>query len=196
MEFVQQIFSALFGFLMVGGLVAFILKRDAIDWEKLHDVYGRDWRTPSLKKSAGNMLLYSEGRPAKSYHTGLTIGVYADGIGLRPLGLYGAFQKPIFVPFSDIEGWQQKWYLNSKSIELAFRKRPEMRLIMPAEYVEWIVSNSQGSVSVSDDFPTHGNWPWLTYAYAFFGLFMVVTVIAIMVMHPDLKAYLENYKRH
>ncbi|MDB2438522.1 hypothetical protein N9W89_07375 [Hellea sp.] len=196
MELVQQIFSALLGLVMVGGLMAFMYKRDAGDWEKLHAVYGRDWTPPPDKRWLGNMLLYSEGRPAKAYNAGITIGVYPDGIGLRPLPWLVPFQKPIFIPISDIQGWQQKWYLNAKSVELAFRKIPEMRLIMPAKDVEWIMSKTQGRVSVSEDFPAHGNWPWFTYAYALFGLFMVGTVIFMMATNPDLKSYLENYKRH
>ena len=181
---------------MVGGLLAFIYKRDAVDWEKLHAAYGRAWELPLEKKRFQTMILYSEGRFAKSYKGLLTIGIYPDGIALRPFIWLMPFQTPIFVPFSDIEGWKQKWFIDAASTELAFRRIPEMRMIMPTEQVEWILSKSPVNIPVSQDRPPHGNWPWATFTAAAIGGLMAVFVIVMMLSNPDIKTYLENYKKH
>ena len=136
MDIIQHIFNTLLGLVMVGCLLAFIYKRDAVDWEKLQAAYGQAWTPPIEKKRFQTMILYSEGRPAKSYKGLLTIGLYPDGIGIRPFKWLVPFQMPIFVPYCDIEGWKQKWFIDAASTELAFRETSAMRIIMPADQVE------------------------------------------------------------
>ena len=166
LDIVFQTFALIFGTVFVIGLMLLIYKRDAVDWEKLEAAYGRDWTMPENTKNFATAMLYSEGRPAKSLKGLLTIGLYPFGVGLRPSRIFLPFQKPIFVPYEDIRGWQQNWYIDGKSIELAFRKTPEMRLIMPKDQVEWILEKSQVNLPISKDRPETGNWPYLTFIYS------------------------------
>lgn len=194
MEIVQQIFTTIIGFVMVGGLLAFMYKRFAVDWKKLHAAYGRDWSPPMEQKRFQTLILYSEGRPAKSYKGLMTIGLHPDGIGIRPLIWLAPFHSPLFIPYSDIEGWKQKWFLDAKSMELAFRKTPAMRLIMPADQVAWISSQAKGSISLSEDYPSHSNWPWATFAYALLSGIVAIFLIVMVFSNPDFQKYFENYK--
>lgn len=181
MDIIQHILSTLMGLVMVGGLVAFIYMRDAVDWKKLQAAYGRAWTPPIEQKRFQTMILYSEGRMAKSYKGLLTIGLYPDGIGIRPFIWLVPFQTPIFVPYTDIEGWKQKWFVDGKSTELAFRETSAMRIIMPSEQVEWMLSKAPGHISISQDRPPHGSWPWASFITAVMGGLMAVFLIVLLV---------------
>ncbi|MFN7165266.1 MAG: hypothetical protein ACK4P2_10665 [Hyphomonas sp.] len=181
MDLISSLLALLPGLVIAGGLMAFIYKRDAVDWEKLAAVYGREVTGHLARRRFNNMILYSEGRPAKSYKGVVTIDLHPDGIGLKPFPFLVPFQKPIFVPFADIEGWKQTWYLDSKSTELAFRKAPQMRLIMPTSQVDWIRSVAEDGFSVSEDRPPHGHWPWATYVSALvFGVLTLGVISAVL----------------
>ena len=176
MDFLGQMFGFAFGVVFVVGILSAIYKAHAVDWQKLVEIYGRDWQPPRLKKRFAHMILYSEGRPAKSYNSILDIGLLEDGIALRPSRLFAPFHPPIFIPYADIEGWSQQWYLNAKSAELSFRKAPGMRMIMPRDQVEWMFSLTGLPAPVSAARPPHGKWPSLTFVAALSGLFMAAAV--------------------
>lgn len=176
MDFLGQVFGFAFGVVFVAGILSVVYKVHAVDWQKLVEVYGRDWQTPRLKKRFAHMILYSEGRPAKSYNSMLDIGLLEDGIALRPSRIFAPFHPPIFIPYTDIEGWSQQWYLNAKSAELSFRKAPHMRMIMPRDQVEWMFSLTGLAAPVSAARPPHGKWPSLTFIAALSGGIMAVAV--------------------
>jgi hypothetical protein len=178
MDFLGQVFAHAFGGVIVLVLLSANYKAQAVDWEKLVRVYGRDWLAPRLKKRFAHMMLYSEGRPAKSYNSILDIGLLDDGIALRPSRIFAPFHAPIFIPYTDIEGWSQQWYINAKSAELSFRKAPGMRMIMPRDQVEWMFSLTGLPAPVSAARPPHGKWPSLTFIAALSGGIMAVAVFA------------------
>jgi len=178
-DILQQIFSFVFGLLMVIGLCGFIYKRHAQEWEQLARVYGRKWTPPIAVKHRRSMVLHKEGEPARTYAGIVTLGVYSDGIGLKPIPWLAPFHSPVFIPFGDIKGWQQKWYWDGPSVELVFSKTPALQIIMPAKQIDWISSQQPGEIPLSAEVSPRTNWPWATQAMAFVSLFMVVTVIAI-----------------
>jgi len=182
MEFLNQAMPLLSGLVIVGAMMAFIYKRHAEDWEQLLPVYGRPWQKPRLQKRFANMVLYSEGRPAKTYPGTVAIGLYDDGIALRPNPLLAPFHPAIFVPYADIQGWGQHWYINAESAELTFRKAPHMRVIMPRDQAEWMLSMSGNTVEISGTRPPHGTGPWLTYAAALASGAMAVAVIVMLII--------------
>jgi hypothetical protein len=182
MEILNQAIGHTFGAVFVVVLMSFMYKRDAIDWEQLASVYGQAWQPPRLRKRFANMILYSEGRPAKSYKGIIEIGLLEDGIAFRPNRILRPFQPPIFIPYTDIQGWDQGWYLDAKSAELSFRKAPQMRMIMPREQVEWMLSMTGGAVQISDDRPPHGTRPWATFIYALvLGALTLVLIVHLLV---------------
>lgn len=164
---------------MVGGILAFIYKRHAKEWEILAGAYGREWFPPLSKKQLQSLILYRKGQPARSYAAIVTIGVYEDGIGFRFFAPLAPFHAPVFVPHSDIKGWKQNWYINSDSVELAFARTPDMQLIMPASQMNWISAATNGQVSVSSDPVPNKNWPTYTFLLA---VGMGVMAVLVMVM--------------
>lgn len=181
MDILNQMFGYLFAGVFVIGLMSFVYKRDAIDWEQLVSVYGRDWQPPRLRKRFANMILYSEGRPAKSYKGIIEIGVLEAGIALRPNRILVPFQKPVYIPYSDIQGWKQGWYVDAKSAELSFRKAPQMRMIMPHDQVLWMLSLTDGAVNISAERPPHGTRPWATYIIAWVSLVLTLLLVAALI---------------
>lgn len=181
MDLIGQAFGMAFGGVIVVALLSFIYRRNAIDWEQLVGVYGRDWQAPLLQQRFGDMVLYSEGRTPKSYNSLIQIGLHEDGVALRPNRFFVPFQPPIFVPYTDIQGWDQSWYLNVKSAELTFQKAPHMRLIMPRKQVDWMLTYAGGSAQMSDARPPHGTGPWRSQLFALvmgaLALFVLVIVI-------------------
>ena len=176
MDFLGQVFGYAFGVVFVVGILSVIYKPHAVYWQKMVEVYGRDWQAPRLKKRFAHMILYSEGRPAKSYNSMLDIGLLEEGIALRPSRIFAPFHPPIFIPYTDIEGWSQQWYINAKSAELSFRKAPHMRMIMPRDQVEWMFSLTGLAAPLSAARPPHGKWPSLTFVAALSGGIMAVAV--------------------
>lgn len=124
-EILNEATGWLFGGVIVVVLMSVIHKRDAVDWDQLVGVYGRDWQAPRLYKRFANMILYSEGRPAKSYKSVVEIGLLDDGIAFRPNRILRPFQPPIFIPYTDIQGWDQNWYLDARFTELLVFVRPK-----------------------------------------------------------------------
>lgn len=199
METLNLVFGYAFGIVIVVVLMSFMYKRDAIDWEQLVSVYGRAWQPPRLRKRFANMILYSEGRPAKSYKGIISIGVLEDGIALRPNSVLRPFQPPIFIPYADIQGWEQGWYIDGKSAELSFRKVPQMRMIMPRDQVEWMLSLTSGAVQISEDRPPHGTRPWATYIHAWAMLVLTIGLVGLLIRNglstspPSLETSIETH---
>ena len=99
-------------------------KRDAIHWNYLAKTYARPWQKP-ISERWGNAVLYGKFPVSKAYNGILKIGVHEDGFSLRvrfPLISY--FCEPLFIPFRDVRGWDQTWYLNSKTVELELAGAP------------------------------------------------------------------------
>ena len=162
-EFVRLFISSALGLFIVGGLLTFIYKRHAESWQKFQPFYGKDWENPVAKKRMQNLLLYSKGDFARHYPGLVTFGVFPNGLGIRFMPILGAFHDPIFVPYEDIKGWHQTWYINAKSVELSFAKIPELRIILPASQVAWIAAQGYGNIPVSPEKPPTNNWPYATY---------------------------------
>lgn len=171
-----------FGVGLAGFMLTFLYKRHAVDWEPLAKAYGRPWREPALKKRFANLVLYSEGRPARSYKGLVALGLHADGVALRHNRFLAPFHPAIFVPYGDIRGWDQGWYLDAKSTELTFSKAPASRLIMPRKQVEWMLQLDPGAARISQDRPPHGTRPWATFVLALvMGAMGLILIVALAV---------------
>lgn len=177
-EFVRMLTSTALGLVMVGGLLTFIYRRHAESWQRFQPSYGQDWKNPVAKRRMQNLLIYSEGDFARHYPGLVTLGVFPNGLGIRFLPIVDIFHHPIFVPYEDISGWQQKWYINAKSVELSFAKIPELRIIMPASQVAWIAEQGYGNIHISPDKPPTNNWPYATY---FSALLLFALALALCV---------------
>ncbi len=162
-------------------LLAFIYWRNAVDWQAIEQAYHRPWQEPLQMKRLQTLLIYSDGRMTKSYKGLLTLAVYDDGIGMRMNPVLAPFHRPVFIPFSDISFWSQKWFIDAKSVELSFAKVPQMRIIMPAEQMDWVAQVSGDAVSMSPDRPPHGQWPYASFAIAvIFGVWAVGLIILLL----------------
>lgn len=164
-----------------GGIIMLVIlnavyRAHAVDWQKLASVYGRDWQAPRLYRLFADLVLYREGRPARVYKGIVSIGLLDDGIALRPNPILVPFQSPVFIPYTDIEGWDQSWYLDAKSTELSFRKAPQMRMIMPRKQVEWMLSLAGDAAQISEARPPHGAGPVLSGAMAVAAGVMAIAV--------------------
>ncbi|WP_371396180.1 hypothetical protein [Fretibacter rubidus] len=177
-DLLQKIIIHIFGAAFVFTICAFIYKRHAREWEALAKVYGRKWVKPIAIKNMRSMVLYTEGEPARTYPGIMTIGVYSEGIGLKPIWWLAPFHNPVFIPFSDIKGWQQRWYWDSKSVELAFDQAPHLRIIMPKSQISWVSEQGAENIDVFPGKPNTGNWP---YATQFMSILMLVIMVSFFV---------------
>lgn len=182
-EILNQAIGWVFGGVIVVVLMSVIHKRDAVDWDQLVSVYGRNWQPPRLNKRFANMILYSDGRPAKSYKGIIEMGLLEEGIAFRPNRILRPFQRPILIPYADIQGWDQGWYIDARSAELSFRKAPQMRMIMPRKQVEWALSLAGSSVKISETRPPHGTRPWATYIYAWVSLALAIWLVVALIQY-------------
>ncbi len=163
-EMFQKAWSMLFGFGMVGGLLYFIYFRDSHQWRYLSEFYGARWQRPIETRHFQHAVVYGKGVASKSYNGFLTIGVHDLGLALKVIPPFSFFHKPLFIPFSEIKGWKQFWYLNSKSYELELQSAPDVKLVMPASQVKWLQKTSQGKMEVINEHSPHKQRPNIWYA--------------------------------
>ena len=182
MDFVTGILRLALGIAMAAGVYLLIYKRHAVRWEELAQAYGRPWLAPKARRRCRQLVLYTEGEPARTYAGVVKIGLYEDGIGLKMNPVLMPFHPPLFVPFADVQAWRQRWYLNARSVELAFARRPHLRIIMPREQVAWIAEHAGVALPISDERPETGTWPWLTFAWACLSGVMATGLIAVVLI--------------
>ncbi len=174
--------STIAGFAFVLLMLGFIYKRDAVHWSYLEQAYGRPWQIPTRERW-GNAVLYGKFPVSKAYNGILKIGVHGDGLSLRimfpPISL---FCKPLFIPFRDIIGWDQTWYLNAKTVELELTGAPEVKIAMPLEQIEWIRNAGGAQIAMMNQASPHRDKPviWHGYLVVSSVVFVVGTVYVLL----------------
>ncbi len=153
-----------FGLSVFAGLMAFMLYRSSYRWRYLAERYGPPASGPVAEKQFQNAVLYGHGPAYNSYNGIVTIGVLNDGVVLRLFRPFSIFHKPLFIPFKDIQGWKQRWYLNAPSVELEFASAPDVKILMPKDQVSWLGETMGAPISLSDDTPPENSRPTFTYA--------------------------------
>ena len=138
--------------------------RDSHYWRYLGKFYEAPWSRPLETRHFQHAVAYGEGFASKSYNGLLTIGVHELGLALRILPPFSFFHKPLFIPYSEIKGWKQFWYLNAKSYELEFQSAPDVKLVMPASQIKWLQDKSHGKIEVIAQHSPHKQRPNLWYA--------------------------------
>ena len=153
------------GFAMVLLMVGFIYKRDSVHWQYLEQVYGRPWQTP-IHERWGHAVLYGKFPVSKAYNGILKVGVHHNGLSLRIMfPIISFFCRPLFIPYGDICGWDQTWYLNAKTVELELSGAPEVKIAMPREQVEWIRNTSGVKIAMMNQTSPHRDKPVIWHAF-------------------------------
>lgn len=174
--------SVLFGLAIVYGILAFIYRRHAEEWQRLARVYSGVKQTPQAVKRFGQMVLYADGAPARTYKGVVSIEIHFDGFALMPMQWLIPFHDPVFIPYRDIKGWTQDWYIDGKSVELEFSQAPGLRIIMPKSQLDWIKQTSGRSLSMSSERPPNGRGPWASRGLALMSGAMGLSLIVVMVL--------------
>ncbi|MCP5081637.1 MAG: hypothetical protein GY948_08070 [Alphaproteobacteria bacterium] len=161
---IEKAWLMLIGLSVGGGALYLIYFRDSHYWRYLGEFYESPWNRPMETRHFQHAVAYGEGFASKSYNGLLTIGVHELGLALRILPPFSFFHKPLFIPYSEIKGWTQLWYLNSKSYELEFQSAPNVKLVMPASQIKWLQEKSQGQMEVINKHSRHKQRPNIWYA--------------------------------
>ncbi len=163
-EIIEKAWLMLIGFSVFGGSLYLIYFRDSHQWRYLSKFYEARWQRPVETRYFQHAVVYGKGIASKSYNGLLTIGVHDLGLALKVIPPFSFFHKPLFIPFSEIKGWKQFWYLNAKSVELELESAPDVKLVMPASQVKWLQNKSQGKMEVVDEHSPHKQRPNIWYA--------------------------------
>lgn len=163
-EALEKAWLMAIGLGVFGGSLYLVYFRDAHYWRYLGKFYEAPWRRPIETRYFQHAVAYGEGIASKSYNGLLTIGVHELGLALRILPPFSFFHKPLFIPYAEIKGWQQHWYLNAKSYELEFKSAPDVKLVMPASQIAWLQEKSRGQISVAGERSPHRQRPNIWYA--------------------------------
>lgn len=174
--------TAIPGLLVMSGLMYFIYKRDAALWKKLAAAYAADWRETGEVRRFQHAMAYAGGVNFKSFNGILDISLHQDGFAIKPMKLFSLFHSPLFIPYTDVEGWRTQWYLNAKSIELTFAKAPDVKLVMPADQVQWIAARARDEMPVRDAQTPHEAkpqfWWWLVIVNGALAVGVLAYVVA------------------
>lgn len=178
---------SLFGYGVFHFLFFGALWRQACRWRYLAQSYAGAPDAAIETRTGQNAVLLGLGG-YNSLAGILVIGAHKTGISLRLLKPFSLFHSPLFIPYSDIEGWTTSWYLNAPSVELAFRRAHEVKMIVPAEQAEWIAAAS-GSRSVrlhnieAPEGPAGRGWHAFSLAHAIISAAMLCLVSALLLVN-------------
>ena len=174
---------ALFGYSVFAFLFFGALWRFACRWRYLAESYAADRGKPLDKRSLQSAVLLGLGG-FSSLKGILKVGVHDTGISLRIIAPFSLFHTPLFIPYGDIQGWVTTWYLDSRSIELTFRRSPKVKIVVPADLAEWIAARAGQKVELHAVRPPHGNAGrgWFAFALvsAALGLLMISSKIGLL----------------
>jgi hypothetical protein len=163
-EMVEKAWLMLIGLSVFGGSLYVVYFRDSHYWRYLCEFYEAPWQRPIETRYFQHAVAYGEGIASKSYNGILTIGVHELGLALSILPPFSFFHKPLFIPYAEIKGWKQYWYLNSKSYELEFQSAPDVKLVMPASQIKWLQETSRGQMEIVGEHSPHKQRPNIWYA--------------------------------
>lgn len=128
-------FYTIFGLAFFAVLYGAIVWRHSMRWRYLADAYAGKSGQPVEARRMQSGVLIGLGEFESLYGI-LNISVHETGVGLRILLPYSLFRTPLFIPYSDVQGWVTTWYLNAPSTELSLRRAPDVKITMPAEQAE------------------------------------------------------------
>ncbi len=187
LEFLQQSLTFAFGSGLAIGLFLFVYWRNAARWRLLARHYARDWGRPGETRTMQSGVMYGQG--ACNFYKGiLKIGVDQNGVSLaiiRPFSFF-YFCEPLFVTYSEIKGWQQQWYLDSKSVELEFARVPEVKMVMPADQVQWMRKRSGLQMTVRAEPTPHKDKPVFWYYFMILQGGLALGVVAWIIFDSTL----------
>lgn len=174
-----------FGLFVAAGLYGGLMYRNSERWRLLATAYGRDWEPAPAVRHMREAVLYG-GLPAFQTYKGiLSVGVFPDGIAMKIMLPFGVFHPPIFVPFSDITGWQQDWYLNAASVELTFEKCPDIKILMPTSQIEWVREVAGAPFNIAPTPSPHNAFPRLAHGLTTAAaLIILVGTVLLIVLQP------------
>lgn len=179
----MSVFLTIFGLAVFCFLYFGILWQHSRRWRYLADTYAGDGGEPiDSRRMQGGVLI---GMGAyESLHGILNISAHDTGVGLRMMLPFSLFRAPLFIPYTDIKGWQTTWYLDAPSTELSFRRTPEVKVVISQERAEWLAGYSGNKLTLNDVPPPQGKagqgWRAFVLATLLFMLISSVALAAIM----------------
>ena len=172
--------SLIAGYAFVAFLVVRLYKKRSIFWNHLETTYSTSYKAPTQERW-GQAVMYGHFFAARIIKTQVKIGANNDGISLRAIfPLDALFRKPLFIPYRDIRGWDESWFINSKTVELDLLAVPEVKIAMPRDEVEWIKNVSGGKFMLMGQNPPQKTRPTIWYMFAIFFVlaFIPMTIAA------------------
>lgn len=167
----------LFGLSVFGLLMGGMLWANSRRWRYLAAAYaGAPDKAIERRKLQNAVLIDGSGFNALSGT--VTMGLHEAGISFRIILPFSLFHEPIFVPYGDIRGWRTLWYLDAPSTELAFRRAPDVKMIVPFEQAKWLQTYSADRMELREVDPPQGRTGrgWFT-----FNLMHLILVVVMMV---------------
>lgn len=149
--------------------VAYLLHRvywaDAVHWRYLAQSYGRRWASAD-NAFQGHLIIYGKYPLSRGYNGIARFAVHPDGVSVKvvmpPQSLYC---EPLCLPFSELKGWKQTWYINDESVELELRNAPDVKLVMPLSQIEKIQSIAGQTMHVSREMSPNQAKPVIWWAF-------------------------------
>ena len=169
----------LFGLSVFVFLVGGMLWVDSRRWRTLAAAYaGQPGRTIEQRRWQSVVLFGFRGYNSLN---GITqIGLHQAGVSFRVTPPFSLFHSPLLIPYEDISGWKTTWYLDSPSVELEFRRAPEVKMVVGAEQAEWIRRHSGHKMTLHSVTPPQGKagQGWRALILVHLGAVLVMLALA------------------
>lgn len=152
--------TTIFGIAVFVFIFGGMQRANARRWRHLAKVYAATANEPthhhsSHKRSMQSLVLLGLGG-YNSLKGIVTIVAHKDGVSLRIMAPFALFHAPLYIPYSDIQGWGTSWYLDAKSTELSVRQVPDVKIVMSQDQIDWIRGFAGHQMIVRDTAPPRG----------------------------------------
>ncbi|MEZ5946570.1 hypothetical protein [Hyphomonas sp.] len=129
-EYYTRALSLAYGLAFAGGLLWLVIWRDGVQWRKIARAYPMTGEAPAERRWLQTVCLSDGGLAFNSYHGIITAGLRPDGVMLRMLVAPPGVYPPIFVPFSEMEFTERRWFLRKDAVWISTRQVPGISIVV------------------------------------------------------------------
>lgn len=129
-ELYARALSLAYGLAFAGGILWVVTWRDGMKWRKIAAAYPLTGEEPAERRWLQTVCLSDGGLAFNSYRGVVTVGLAPDGVMLRMLVSPPGVYPPIFVPFSDMDFTERRWFLRNDAMWISMRQVPGVSIVV------------------------------------------------------------------
>ncbi len=132
------VFPNLLGFVVLVGLLRFLLHAHGRMWRRVSDVYGASAGDPPRVRRFPEQAVISGGGLAFRRYVPLTAGIHARGVSLTLAPPFSIGCPPIFLPFEEMNIRPSGWYVWGEAWGIRAAKASDIEIVVGDKFLDWM----------------------------------------------------------